>query len=134
MAFSALCFIAFSRSLNKGSTSRRVSEEVTFNDVLRELLGLEPSKGQKSFEISKESPPWIVKGVIFPHGTEFRSVYKGQLYSGKVENGALVVNGKRFSAPSAAAHEITNNSVNGWVFWECKKPGDSSWRLMSKAR
>ena len=117
----------------KELTIRRTSEEITYNDVLRDLLGLGPSKKQEG-HVAEESRSWIAKGIVFPHGTEFRCSYKGQVYYGKVENGALVVNGKRFTSPSAAAREITNNSVNGWIFWECKMLGENSWKLMGNVR
>lgn len=120
----------------KELTIRRTSEEVTYNDVLRSLLKLGPSKKLEGegHVGSEGSQSWVAKGIVFPHGTEFRSTYKGQVYYGKVENGALVVNGKRFNSPSAAAREITNNSVNGWIFWECKMLGENSWKLMSNVR
>ncbi|MBU0986326.1 MAG: hypothetical protein KKH68_03650 [Proteobacteria bacterium] len=71
--------------------------------------------------------PWVIKGVNFPHGTEFRSKYKGYFYYGKVAGGALVLKNKKFLSPSAAAVSITRNPVDGWVFWYCKMPGQSCW-------
>lgn len=117
----------------KEITSRRPTEDVTPNDVLRELLGL-PSKESGELPVSPTGKPWIAKGVTFPHGTEFRATYKGQSYRAVVEDGALVLNGKKFSSPSAAAVSITRNSVNGWVFWECKLPGQQEWRLIKNYR
>jgi hypothetical protein len=76
----------------------------------------------------------MVKGVKFPHGTEFRATYKGQIFNGVVEDGALAVNGKRFSSPSAAAVAITGNPVNGWIFWECKMPGQTKWKTIKSYR
>ena len=121
----------------KELTARRASESVTENDVIRGLLGL---NGVASQPISKPSPPeigqlpWVSKGVSFPHTTEFRATYKGQQYTGVVENGALVVNGERFSSPSAAAVSITQNPVNGWRFWECLLPGTSRWKIIANLR
>jgi hypothetical protein len=77
---------------------------------------------------------WIVKGVTFPGGTEFRATYKGQTYLGRVEAGALVLNGRRFDTPSAAAMSISGNPVNGWTFWECRSPGRTSWQLIKGLR
>ena len=71
--------------------------------------------------------PWIVDGLAFPKGTEFRGQYKGHVYYGKVNSGALMMNGKEFLSPCAAATAITRNSVDGWLFWDCKPPGASSW-------
>jgi hypothetical protein len=121
----------------KELTARRTSESVNENDVIRELLGLnrnisEPFTRQESTRTSQF--PWVSKGVSFPHDTEFRATYKGQQYSGKVETGALVVSGERFTSPSAAAVSITGNPVNGWRFWECMLPGSSQWKLIASLR
>jgi hypothetical protein len=70
---------------------------------------------------------WVVDGVAFPNGTEFRCKYKGYCYYAQVCDGALMINGKKFLSPSAAAVTITRNAVDGWLFWDCKLPGDSSW-------
>ena len=118
----------------KALMMRRPSENITENDVLRDLLGL-PGKKQ-SFAVADSPAPgdWVTKGVRFPVGTEFRANYKGQTYLGRVEGGALVLNGERFDAPSAAAASITKNSVNGWTFWECRLPGRSSWQSIKALR
>lgn len=111
----------------KALTMRRPSESVSENDVLRELLGL-PTQRQSTAMAAGPAPgDWVTKGVRFPLGTEFRAVYKGQTFLGRVESGALVVNGARFETPSAAAMSITQNNVNGWNFWLCRFPGQSSW-------
>ena len=71
--------------------------------------------------------PWIVDGLAFPQGTEFRGKYKGYFYYGKVSSGALMLDKKAFLSPSEAAVTITRISVDGWLFWDCKPPGASSW-------
>jgi len=116
----------------KELTARRESESVTCNDVLRKLLRLSPKTGTP--EPDRREEDWWVKGVRFPNGTEFQAKYKGEIYRGKVENGALVVGGKRFGYPSAAAVSITQNPVNGWVFWEAKLPGQPDWRVIKSFR
>jgi hypothetical protein len=119
----------------KQLTNRRAAESVTYNDVLRDLLGLEPFKAAVTGS-AFESPAgsWTTKGVTFPAGTEFRANYKGKAIFGKVESGFLVVNGKRFDSPSAAAVSITGNMVNGWIFWECRLPGKTSWQIIKTLR
>jgi hypothetical protein len=118
----------------KALTTRRPSEDVTENDVLREILGL-PLKRQGPVAHGSPAPgDWIVKGIRFPMGTEFRASYKGETYLGRVDNGALVLNGKRFDTPSAAAMSITRNPVNGWTFWECRPPGQAAWRMIKTLR
>lgn len=114
---------------------RRETEEVSFNDVLRKILGLPPVKAlPRAKAAAAAAPPWVSKGVSFPDGTKFRATYKGQTCTGIVENGALVVNGERFNSPSAAAISITGNPVNGWRFWECRKPGQQGWTLIAGLR
>ena len=115
----------------KELTNRRATENVTYNDVLREMLGLSPLKvtATKSI-IELAADAWTTKGVTFPAGTEFRANYKGQTILAKVESGSLVLNGKRYDSPSAAAVSITGNMVNGWIFWECRLPGKTSWQTI----
>jgi hypothetical protein len=120
----------------KALTSRRPSEEITENDVLRSLLGLSSKRGPAvpiAANIA-DAGDWIVKGIRFPMGTEFRANYKGQTWLGRVERGALVINGQRFDTPSAAATSITKSPVNGWTFWECRLPGQASWQIIKGLR
>ena len=118
----------------KAITIRRESEEISCNDVLRDLLGLDKKSRQDTSEVTASNGVWITKGVRFPNGTEFRANYKGQSYQGKVTNSYLLVDGKRFDSPSAAAVDITGNPVNGWIFWECRLPGKNSWQMIKSLR
>ncbi len=118
----------------KALTLRRPSEDITENDVLRELLGL-PRTGKSAPAANVPAPgDWVTKGVRLPAGTEFRANYKGQTYLGRVAGGALVLSGERFDTPSAAAMSITKNPVNGWTFWECRVPGRASWQMLKTLR
>lgn len=125
----------------KALTLRRPTESVTENDVLRELLGLSPAPRSLSAARAPSVivPPldpdsWLSKGVRFPAGTEFRAHYKGETHLARVEKGALVLGGKRYDTPSAAAMAITNSPTNGWTFWECRTPGQSAWRMIKTMR
>lgn len=111
---------------------RRPSEAVSENDVLRQLLGL---ANQKTSAPASPAPgEWVTKGVRFPSGTEFRATYKGKTYLARAENGALVLNGRRFDSPSAAAMSITGKPVNGWTFWEGRLPGRTAWQIIKAQR
>lgn len=115
----------------KELTLRRSTEDVTHNDLLRELLGLRRKKSQGPLvEGVSGQAEWVTKGVRFADGTEFRASHKGLKYYGKVESGALVVDNKRFHSPTAAAVAITGYQVNGWTFWECCMPDKSSWQMI----
>ncbi len=119
----------------KQLTVRRTTESVSCNDVIRELLGLGQGKASAAKETTGSSPDdWVAKGVRFPAGTEFRASYKGQVRTGRVEGGALAVNGQRYDSPSAAAVAVTGSPVNGWRFWECRLPGKSTWQLIESLR
>lgn len=117
----------------KALTARRSREDVTENDVLRELLRLPAVE-----VISRRQRPapgdWVPKGVRVPAGTELRAHYKGQLHMAEVSSGALVLNGKRFDSPSAAAMSITRHPVNGWTFWEVRLPGQGKWSRLKDLR
>ena len=119
----------------KQLTVRRATEQVTHNDVIRELLGLKqdsPTFPRATNGSSAED--WVSKNVRFPVGTEFRATYKGKVHTGRVEGGALSLNGKRYDSPSPAAMSVTASPVNGWRFWECRLPGKSSWQLIESLR
>ena len=92
-----------------------------------EVLDLTVSYHTNISKKSSDGRPLIVDGVAFPSGTEFRGCYKGYNYRGKVSDGVLILNGKEFLSPCAAAMAITRREVDGWLFWDCKLPGVSSW-------
>jgi hypothetical protein len=116
----------------KAITARRTSEDITENDVIRELLGLPRISSAQRSDGSSED--WITKGVRLPVGTELRATYKGQTYLARVGAGALVLGGERYESPSAAAMKITHGPVNGWTFWECRIPGQTKWQLLKALR
>jgi Protein of unknown function (DUF2924) len=118
----------------KALTMRRPTEDVTENDVLRDLLALPPRPNRSPANAIPAAGGWVVKNVRFPAGTEFRAVYKGRTYLGRVEGEALTLNGKRFDSPSAAAVDITGSPTNGWRFWQCRLPGQSQWRPLDTLR
>lgn len=116
----------------KALTARRSSEDVTENDVLRELLRLPRPSASKPDRPAPDD--WVTKGVRLPAGTELRAVYKGHTHLARVAGGALTLNGKRFDSLSAAAVSITGNPVNGWTFWQCKLPGQTRWIGLKELR
>lgn len=118
----------------KALTLRRPSEDVSENDVLRQLLGLPSKKSVSGPTVPAAAGDWVTKGVRFPAGTEFRAAYKGQTHLGRVEGGTLVLNDKRYDTPSAAAMSITGNPVNGWTFWEARLPGQAGWKMIKSLR
>ena len=117
----------------KELTNRRPAEEVTYNDILRDLLKLgKPTKTGKAVVGGR---PWVVSDTSFPAGTEFMADYKGTAHTGIVKDGKLELSdGRKFTTPSAAAVHITGSNVNGWRFWKCKLPGATQFVLVERLR
>jgi len=116
----------------KELTSRRASETITYNDVIRDLLGWKEKAVLKTVTLPRGAN---FKGVFFPDGTQFRATYKGRTYTAEIKNGAWVdSDGTTRTSPSEAAVKITGKSWNGWRFWHCKRPGDPSWQLIDGLR
>jgi len=119
----------------KELTARLEHPADTYNDVLRRELGLGDRDDDDSPDVSEDvDHGWVVKGVRFLAGTQFRARHKGRTYQARVEDGALLLNGQRYRSPSAAATSITHNAVNGWRFWECRFPGESRWHTIAALR
>jgi hypothetical protein len=116
----------------KELTIRRQSESDTYNDVLRRLLKLGKAPAPKLDALAKGAN---FKGVLFPDGSLFRATYKGRTYTAEIKDGVwLGADGERRASPSEAAVRITGNNVNGWRFWQCKRPGDPGWHVMDRLR
>ena len=118
----------------KELTLLRESEDTTYNDVIRDLLHLQPTNDNAISIQSNGKYDWVTKSVRFPHGTPFRMRFKGKSYSAIVNDGSLELNGKPFNSPSAAANYITKKGVNGWIYWECKLSESSPWVIISSLR
>lgn len=127
----------------KKLTLLRETEDESYNDALRKVLDLPPASSLPALRVANTSTAplqkgdWVVKGVAFPEGTEFRAHYKGQRYTGVVKDSALIVDGKPYDTPSAAGVAITGGPVNGWEFWECywtTPSGGKMWRNISGMR
>jgi len=122
---------------------RRSFEELPYI-ALRRLLKL---PALESPEIAPEDPvgagvPWTEDGVVVPHGSLAKMEYLrgSQVYEGKFLNGMLVVNGQSFRSLSAAANALavtkdgTKPSLNGWIYWQAKFPGEPKWKSLSNLR
>ena len=68
-----------------------------------------------------------------PHGTPLRAKYKGREYHAQVENGRVLLNGRRFDSLSSAAVGVIRSTgsnrptENGWRVWEAKHPVSDEW-------
>jgi hypothetical protein len=109
-------------------TARRTSEAISYNDVLRDLLGLPPKHWEPEKTASRPtSQGWKARGGTFAEGTEIRLTHKGEVRQGRVEKGAFLMQGKVFDSVEDLAEEITHGNRHDWIFWSQRKPGESSW-------
>ncbi len=131
----------------KALTIMRRAEEHSYNDVLRELLALPPreakiveaagsvvaTSGVAGINEVIRSQGLHSRGLFLPEGTELRATYKGTEYHAIVKGGVIDnYGGISFSSPSAAASAITETTVNGWRFWEAKRPNDFNWHRLDQ--
>lgn len=122
----------------KELTRRRTSESVTYNDVIRDLLGLEETCARRvgeslsaAIHTSGKAPDFVSRGLRLASGTRLRAKYRGQVHSAEIRSGKwLDGNGQEHASPSAAARAITGTNVNGLRFWEAQVDGESGWRKL----
>lgn len=111
--------------------------------ALRRLLKLPPPQPSNDNPPPRSSGiPWSDGGVTVPHGSLARMEYGrgSQVYEGEFLNGRLVVDGQSFDSLSAAANALAvtkegeKPSLNGWLYWKAKFPGDTEWRSLNDMR
>ena len=109
------------------------------NEALRRLLKIEGPRPEVRSPAA-DGRAWSGKGVTLPHGTKLHMEYNGRTYTGTIEDGVWVVEGKRFSSPSAAAGGVgltkdgKHTSLDGWNYWYVKRPGDGKWIAIRQLR
>lgn len=112
----------------------------TPNAVLRRLLKIDEGQSIAKPATSGGGRPWAGKGVTLPHGTELRMEYNGHVYMGMIQNGAWMVEGGQYKSPSAAAGGVartkngTRTNLDGWMYWQVKRPGETEWVEISSLR
>lgn len=108
------------------------------NEALRRLLGLGASPNGSPTLMQAGGSSWSGRGVTLPHGTQLRMTYNGRQYTGVIDDGAWLVEGERFTSPSAAAGDVVSTKdgrrtqLNGWIYWYCKRPGDTDWATIKE--
>ncbi len=109
----------------------QLSEKFTLNIVLSKLLCL-----IKTESIKFESwLPWVTECMAFSHGALFRCRYKGHMPMAKVDNGSLVLKGRRFLSLSEAVYSITRKYVpDTWLFWEYRLSEYTAWKSAFKLK
>lgn len=127
----------------KALTLRRESENVSYNDVLRELLALNRLVTQPVARNSTESPikafsapegisGYAYRGGFLPNGTKLKALYKNRIYNAEIADGCWVNDdGSKHATPTAAATHITKTATNARNFWSAKRPGDGDWQRLN---
>lgn len=128
--------------LHKKIELERQSFDESPNDVLRRLTGIPtPSAPLKPAPASGKEQGWTGDGVFLPDGTDIRMSYNGKTYEGVIKaGGAFAVGGGFFYSPSDAARAVAvtkkgkKTNLNGWNYWQVKRPTDTRWSLLSDLR
>jgi hypothetical protein len=137
----------------KALTVLRKNENHTYNQVIRDLLGLgEIERKPSSTAFSRIAEGYAEslnsavglaaqgldpsygfhsRGVALPNGTVLRAKYRGNIFRAEIVEGRwLAEDGSVQTSPSGAARAITGTNVNGLRFWEGKRPSDMVWRKL----
>ena len=126
--------------VNKRIELARESFAETPNAVLRRLLGIDTAQPVHSVTGVGVMRAWSGKGVLLPHGTRVRMDYNGRTHEGEVVDGSWLVEGERYSSPSAAAGGTARTkggkrtNLDGWIYWWALLPGEETWVKLSEMR
>ncbi len=118
----------------------RESFSETPNAVLRRLLGLDDSRPVQQVIGATAMRTWSGKGVQLPHGTRVRMDYNGRTHEGEIVDGSWLVEGERYSSPSAAAGGAARTkggkrtNLDGWIYWWALMPSQKTWVKLSEMR
>jgi len=115
----------------KAIQQKFISFSDTPNEVLRRVFGLKPADNKPS---NREREGLNIKGVLLKNGLKLRRKYCGKLVEATIEKNHIIYNGKEYNSPSGAARAVTENSVNGWVFWQYYDEKARKWQILSKLR
>ena len=118
----------------------RESFAETPNAVLRRLLGIDAARPVQSVIGVGVMRAWSGKGVLLHHGTRVRMDYNGRTHEGEIFDGSWLVEGERYSSPSAAAGRTARTkggkrtNLDGWIYWWALMPGEETWVKLSEMR
>lgn len=129
---STLRTIEIDFDVHKRIEMERRSFDEPANAALRRLLGIDGTESNKPIG-GASGRPWSGKGVTLDHGTDVRMEYNGRQHTGRIDDGEWLVEGQRYGSPSAAAGGVartkvgTRPSLDGWIYWEVRRPGSNRW-------
>jgi len=135
--------IEVSLEVFKALTARLSYDGQSYSDLIKDLLDEDspldyedPAEGMHGTDHSvflKQSAQggFASRKLWLPHGTVLRARYRQKEYRARIDNNAwLDEAGNHYSSPSAAAHAITGNNVNGLRFWDAWRPNDRTWHRL----
>lgn len=148
--------------VHKAIEGARVTFDESENSILRRMLGLRDdlSIPQPMQTGSLQSPreigvggsrtdvpndrvqgrEWRSGSVALPHGTKLKANYNKIDVFGEVQDGYIVVNGKKYVDLSPAIIENvrtksgTMPSLNGWIYWKALRPGSNDWKRLDEIK
>lgn len=139
--------------VHKRIESARLSFNETENVILRRLLGMDgdqlislaeaPVPGTRATGGGVGEGGWSKtsrngRNVFLPNGTKLRAAYAGKEMTGDIKRGMWVVEGQKFTSPSAALNAFARThagetvNLNGWRHWEVRVPGAQTWIRLGK--
>ncbi len=124
--------LALNRELNGFDewNERTIAERGVALFRTAQQIWLAPDREEGSIPVSSHWGVVDAQGAGFPpNGTSCRFTYAGKSYSGRIESGAILVEGLEgaFSSFSAASRAVTKTNRNGWNDWYLL--GDGEWTL-----
>jgi hypothetical protein len=139
MSWSRAMQIEIDFDVFKALTLRRENESISYNDVLRELLGLNKTSAQppsrdssettiKAFASPEGVEGYAYRGGFLPNGTKLKALYKNRIYNAEIVDGLWInEDGSKHATPTSAAGHITKTSTDARRFWSAKRPSDGDW-------
>ena len=118
--------------VHKAIEAARQSFDEQPNTILRRLLLNERNIVLHPEETSGRA--WSGKGITLPHGTELQMTYNGVVHRAVIEDGRWRMGNEYFKTPSGAAGYVAElvtgerKSLNGWLYWAAKVPGQNLWK------
>lgn len=115
----------------------------TYNEILHRLLEINTTIPETiNVSGNGDKAAWHGDGVILPHGTVCRLTYNKSLHTASIKNGKWITDdkGEVHTSPSGAAESVARTKagkktkLDGWRYWEVKRPGDKEWKKLERLR
>jgi hypothetical protein len=126
----------------KELTVRRSNENVSYNDVLRDILDIDATATETSpaglagVRAQSLTPNvgggYAFRGGFLPNGSKLKALFKNRIYTAEIIDGKWVgEDGVSHATPTAACTHITGTATSYGRFWSVKRPNDIEWVRLS---